>query len=1358
VNIDDLQKVVGDVIGFEPHRFKDGFGAIGDALGAPKDKAGQIIADAAIGKKGSLDRFTDWVNDIKPFGKFDMGALSSRAERSASQRAFVTGYLQGWNRYFWKPGKGFDDAYSFLPAYVQDQLNAVDRGIIPAINNAIASGKNPEDINKIFRGNLNLSLNNIMDDASRRLGYNVAESLPDEFVAKIEKGLYEASEQSGDAVRTYFTKVRQELQDEFDELAGHTVARYKGDTIAQIRAEGPGAFSKIWAQQMNAWHDADIYHAESMERIAQSIRAQTDPDVTHAMWRALNERNDQFYTREWDRFDGVVQGLVEGAREEGIRISDEAVTTFKQWKRGWRDWWGNKRKIEGEFWDARRAGETPPRGWDDIRAEVSKGYDEMSGKEDELTRKLNELVERSLPPEFRDTFRSWRTGAADLARNDKEAIKAFWREVEGLPAEERAARFTEFWQGRIQREQEMVQWEHLGNSAMQGDPEAIARLQQADAARPPFMERNITNVDVDTTRRTDLPEFVAKQVEDEAGRLQAELSGTGVELIPAKEGEGLVRSSTNPDWYIELYNQGFRRKSVEGALKRIIEGNDIPRANEKTIQAVKSLIYDRLLEGTGEYPPSPGMLLFWNQPDEAAQALGRYLADPTWAKGATTESWVQLVGDEDNTRRLLARLMQTDEELAGEADAIINAIRGVLDEPTEAVTKPYIQDMYKMAPKQLDIPVAKEQYWRTYGMPSLDAMEQSTLEQLGKPALKWDGLSDDAKEVMESYLQHVQGQMSDARYASTRFAEYKRDAALLNYNRRTNFDTYATMLFPYQFWFTHSAMQWMMHSVDRPAMLSTFLKVKEFMNTAGAPNQALPSRLRGSIRVGVPFLPPEMGDSIFFDPIRALLPFDTFAYPFERLMQRNSTLEGRTEFILNDMLENNQISEQEFNEAIADPNHELWQRARGMAIEDDDELKYSAWDFASTLSAPHAPLVWAMESLQGTPENIPPFTPASRTIKGAAGLLGVDWNRSPMNIEGRVRESLGLPAFDKWDDYRIDRMLSNMTAMGDITADEALRAMIEREGPAYDEASKKAAFEFGIGAMGSTLGIPAKAYPEGEFLQRSLKDDYQKAWELYEAGDDQAYNRFNQLHPEYETRLALWKSPEERLRNFMVDDLWGIWNDLPSLTKRELMEQIPEMEEKFVNKDTRNYEAIEIGEMQGWLKLLGGDPPGTLESEPAPIDLADPEVAWRTQVFYDTRRQYFPDWYEIQSEYYDIPEDDKDARKEYREANPILVDYWDWRRDWLHRNPETVPYLTDKDYEFKYSTPQMERRAQEPQPWLTWDEWQQIMGPNASRLMRDFIDQGEPIPAVMEEQLDELAVNLGISMDELYDLVEQSIK
>jgi hypothetical protein len=1192
VNMGDIETIVRDVIRFESPRMRQGFGMIGDALGAPTDSASRIISDAARGERGFLDKMTDAIGRIKPFGKLDMGYLSSRAERSASTRAFVTAWLQGYKQ-FWKAGKGYTAPAKYFPGQIQDMINTVDRGILPALDQAIGSAKYPEEIIENATGNLNISMRAIIDDASARLGYKVDEVLPDEFLAKMEPGFKDAVKNG--TIREFMTGERQRLQEHLDELAKHTIEYARDKTTAKLAAEGPAAFPRIWGDQMDEWHGAAIQHAMEMEEVGELVRleklaAKPDWERIHRIWQLSDSHSDAFYTRLWDRWDGTVQGMVKGAKAKGIAISDDVVPHFKQLKRGWRGWWKNKRKLQGEYFEATTVGKKPPRAWEDISAEIKRTYDEMVKLEDTSTKAIDQLVAQGLPENLREPFLKWRGVANELRRTDKEGVSAFRESLEGMSSEQRAIAYEEHWRQRIARYGQMRDVEHMGESAMMGDAESIRRLERASATLP--------------------EEEIAKLTEEDLA----------------------------------------------------------------------------LAEGLEGLPPI----------EEAAPTV---------------------------------------------EDVFIHNINSVVDE-----TFPYA--------------VTEDTYWFTRGNHALDGMERAALDQAAKPPLKWTNLPKEAKEAIEGYLAHAQGQMGDARYAATRFAEYKRDAALLNYNRRYKFDTYASMIFPYQFWFTHSAAQWAIHSIDRPAMLSSFLRIKEFMNTAGAPGQALPQRLRGTFRIGVPFLPEEYGDSIYTDPLRTMFPFDTFLFPFEKWMQRNSTLEGRTEYILNDMLENGEISQEDLDAALAEQSGPLWLKAREMAIADDDELKFSAWDMASLISGPHAPLQWAYNVAMGTPEDIGPFTPASRTIKGAMGLMGVDWDRHPMNMEGRLRTSLGLPAFDKWDDYRVDRMLSNMVAMNEITIDQALRAMIEREGDAYDTAIKKANFEFGIGAAGSVLGMPSKAYPEGEYLQRSLVDDYQSAWaKTEETGEMDFVNNFNRLHPEYEARLALWKSPEERMRSFLTDEIWNIWFDMPKFTKGELIEQLGEdFEEKFVNKETRSYDSINLNEMAGWLKLMGGDPPGTLESEPAPIDLADPEVAWRVQVYRDTRDTYFPDeLWDIQDAYFDIPEDDWKAKKAYREQNPMLSAYWEWRRDWMHRNPETVPYLQEGEFEFEYSTPEAEARAEQPQPWLTWDEWSQYMGPQMTNLMEDHFIRDYEIPSTLQNRIDELAGQLGLSYEEALNLMEESL-
>ena len=73
--------------------------------------------------------------------------------------------------------------------------------------------------------------------------------------------------------------------------------------------------------------------------------------------------------------------------------------------------------------------------------------------------------------------------------------------------------------------------------------------------------------------------------------------------------------------------------------------------------------------------------------------------------------------------------------------------------------------------------------------------------------------------------------------------------------------------------------------------------------------------------------------------------------------------------------------------------------------------------------------------------------------------------------------------------------------------------------------------------MGSAMlfGLyPASILPEGEMKARGLYDEYKAVGERYQNGDRNAYNQFFEEHPEYEARLALFDTPEERLRQMMI--------------------------------------------------------------------------------------------------------------------------------------------------------------------------------------------------------------------------------
>ncbi|GAF95363.1 unnamed protein product, partial [marine sediment metagenome] len=300
-------------------------------------------------------------------------------------------------------------------------------------------------------------------------------------------------------------------------------------------------------------------------------------------------------------------------------------------------------------------------------------------------------------------------------------VSAFFEEIKGLPSNERMDRWTEFWRDRIQGYNEMRDVENIGETAVMGDPESLAKLEQVAA---PMLEqdavtRNLIDLLDDPLKMTDDQEALLTRV------LMEKDPDLAKEFVQAKAAVGTAGAEQVKD--IE--------KGLEGVLAERIKKAD--EALDAATAKVKGVLEE----------------------DIAVKAV----------------------------------------------DEAIPAVR-------EEVFVPYSQVAKETEP--LPYAITEDTYWYTRGNSALDGIERSAIDQAGKPPLKWGNLPPEAKEAVEGYLKHAQGQMGDARYASTRYAEYKRDAALLNYNRRYKFDTYASMVFPYQFWFTHSAAQWLIHSVD----------------------------------------------------------------------------------------------------------------------------------------------------------------------------------------------------------------------------------------------------------------------------------------------------------------------------------------------------------------------------------------------------------------------------------------------------------------------------------------------------------------------------------------------------------------
>jgi len=210
---------------------------------------------------------------------------------------------------------------------------------------------------------------------------------------------------------------------------------------------------------------------------------------------------------------------------------------------------------------------------------------------------------------------------------------------------------------------------------------------------------------------------------------------------------------------------------------------------------------------------------------------------------------------------------------------------------------------------------------------------------------------------------------------------------------------------------------------------------------------------------------------------------------------------------------------------------------------------------------------------------------------------------------------------------------------------------------------------------------------------------------------------------------------------------------MPIVHKREVAEHLGELfQMAFLNRETRSYDSIPPEMLQVWLKIIGGDPPGEVHYTETltPMEFAPPEVAWRLEVFYDTRNEYF-DYNEalwpIQSTYFKL---EGAARPAFLREHPELKRYWDWRRDFMYRNPDLAIYLEDDpDRIPKYPSAAEYEELREAQPTFVWAEWYMALGPPLFRLVEDRLAAGLPLSEAAEDMLEEKAIVLGITLEEL---------
>ena len=182
------------------------------------------------------------------------------------------------------------------------------------------------------------------------------------------------------------------------------------------------------------------------------------------------------------------------------------------------------------------------------------------------------------------------------------------------------------------------------------------------------------------------------------------------------------------------------------------------------------------------------------------------------------------------------------------------------------------------------------------------------------------------------------------------------------------------------------------------------------------------------------------------------------------------------------------------------------------------------------------------------------------------------------------------------------------------------------------------------------------------------------------------FNRFFERFPEYEARLAQMQDPEERLRYFLVDEIWTGYMGMGSANKELARLQMGEQfQQAFLDKETRSYADIDMNTLAMWTQQLKGYVPKDSENrievpeQAQPLAMLPPELAGPVDTFRETRNTEHPNWFAVQSAYYD--QTDQAGRRRVKAQFPELEEYWDWRRQYLTDHPDVAAYSRQYDLE-----------------------------------------------------------------------------
>jgi hypothetical protein len=1233
-------------MGVMPERLRQGLGMAGDELAeavqsanagrvrsaAEIESAGRSKANESVKKAGAAGDNLERAERMFRKAGSKLGIfsrLSGEVESWSSAQAFTSGTMQAFSR-LWRPGKGFDP----LPLPLQ---RALGPELSSFVHQAIAGGANAGEIEAaLFSGVTRKGLDAFIPDAARQVGMSEA----DLKSALTEVGAYDflqarlRASDSDEAVRLAFDDMRDLVERRLSELTRSELVGQAEQARARVAAEGIQAALDIYDRIEQAETERWIRNFDEWEAVF-ARTADMEAARRSAQIRRQFKLEDQAWTRLWDdkkaSYLGIANalGIESGQSQAFIGRLAAGVDNWESFHRAKRE---KLQRFFGAIFDTR---ERRNAAWQTLQEELDQLYAAHSATEIRLQTEMDGIFTGLFEAQFGAGKAAgaveWRRGVREIREGMQRDMRAFRQSLQGKTPAQRRAAWSEFLNGTYKRSiVERMQANVEGARRMadiaagraQPDP-----VNPAEVAAAPLIEP--------LPRMPDQPGQLALITDQATGQTSV--------LYPP-----YVRTQADRVRYIARQQDVFADRHIVNAVNRYA-GTTYRKVNEISEADALRAFDERARAHAG-------------QPAAAA-------ADQVENIQAHADDWQAVV---DGPGRRPEPAPEAPEPGPVEPAAVPEAVQPV-DPPAAALPLGTIEGLDPTPP----IRRITEEAWADTLWPALEEIGERLAGPEGRlpQALDGQALAPEVMQGLRDYAERVKGQLADVKLAAVRYGESRRDLALLNYSRRYEWDNIVGSVLPYHFWYTRSAINWALRALDRPALMANYARLRAMQDQVVS-MPGFPTRLKGKLQIPVPFLPDWAGGHLYIDPYKQLFPWEQIAAPFERNRETQSQLLQRAVYKLEDMLAQETITLLQAQEAVRTKAGPLWEKALTQAKMEIEGEVSNPMDFISLLSGPMLPLQWAYKYAMGQQDEIG-LLPASRFIQSLTSLANIG-PAGGWNPEAKLREALGLKSGGPYWDYAVDKALSDMAATGEISVEDAKRAMIDRSGEVWELAAARAGDIQAAQGLGGPVGLGL--FPEGEQVQRTLQQTLRGAYQAQDAGQEGVVSAFYDAHPEYSVRqMSFEDDPDVRLKKYLSQSVLDAFFNLPDLHQKQARGQLGPAFEDYLNKETRSLDAVDSETLAMWAQALGYQLPETVEAPQMGVEFAGQVETDAYQQMKDEQRNLYADGLALQETYYSLPEGA--MREMFLQQNPRLGEMWDWRDAYLADHPELIQYAISEESE-----------------------------------------------------------------------------